>query len=153
MTSGNTRGLFESILWMFFLGKKKQNERVVWTYEPNSYPFWLSSLISSLSSLKVRRLRWRNKTFMAWHPWNAKVNALQKQVHTLSCTVFSQFVESHETNIYFFSIFTSREMRNCVIEWRATGSQSRIKVKDVIAYQLPPKHQHDDGLWSYVLSS
>lgn len=47
------------------------------------YPFCHSSLISSLSSIKVRRLRRRNKTLMVRHLWNARTK-------THPCNYFTQ---------------------------------------------------------------
>ncbi len=69
-----------------------------WTREPDCYPSCLSSPISSLSSLKVRRLRWRNKTLMVWRLWNARTKTYTKnRFHTAPWTVQPRFAKSHRS--------------------------------------------------------
>lgn len=65
-----------------------------WTREPNSFSFCFSSLISSLSSLKVRRLRWRNKTLMVWRLWNARTKMHTKSKFAYYLGQFSQDLQS-----------------------------------------------------------
>lgn len=82
---------------LFSLGRCL-GKREAWTCEPNSYPFCLSSPISSLSSLKVRRLCLRNKALMVWHLWNAWTKIRSKSNFTYYTGQFSQrFATSHKS--------------------------------------------------------
>lgn len=84
---------------IFSLGRAPANRKAQ-TSEPDCYPFCLSSLISSLSSLKVRRLRWRNKTLMVRHLWNARTEIHpKKQFHTLTRVVQPGFAKSHKSRV------------------------------------------------------
>lgn len=93
----------KNVCFNIFSLKHALGNRVAWTCEPNHYPFCLSSLISSLSSLKVRRLRWRNKTLMVRHLWNAHTKIHTENDFTHYLGQFSQDLKKSLTKQYHCS--------------------------------------------------
>lgn len=129
----------------FSLGHAQGN-REAWTCEPDGHPFCLSSLFSSLSSLKVRRLRWRNKTLMVGHLWNARTNkTTQKNPHSNSLAALQPNVcKVSEIQRSGFLLWTKqcRCSERVQSECRATAPQSRSQIQDVITLLQEPRSKH-----------